>query len=73
MELSFIVLKDAMNHHLAKMIANATHLFVADVSKEEMWQTYQEGGKSSETRSHRKATRTGSSYDGTCGQESRRD
>jgi len=35
MELSFIVLKDAMNHHLAKMIANATHLFVADVSKEE--------------------------------------
>ena len=35
MELSFIVLKDAMNQHLEKMIANATHLFVADVSKEE--------------------------------------
>jgi len=40
MELSFIVLKDAMNQHLEKMMANASHLFVADVSKNEMWQTY---------------------------------
>ena len=40
MELNFIVLKDAMNQHLEKMMANASHLFVADVSKDEMWQTY---------------------------------
>ncbi len=40
MELNFSVVKAAMNQHLEKMLANATHLFVVDVSKDEMWQTY---------------------------------
>jgi hypothetical protein len=40
MELSFIAIKSAMNRHLEKMIADTSHLFVVDVSKEEMWQTY---------------------------------
>ena len=40
MQFSFLIIKNAMNQHLEKMLANATHLFVADVSKDEMWQTY---------------------------------
>jgi len=40
MQFSFLLIKNAMNRHLEKMLADANHLFVADVSKEEMWTTY---------------------------------
>ena len=36
MQFSFLIIKNAMNQHLEKMLANATRLFVVDVSKDEI-------------------------------------